>query len=95
VAEWHSEGWAIVLNIDTMMPNRQVANSIAALDVNVRGDLLFQFANFVNSMVVRRGDKFYRVHNFVRPTPQGDYLIRINSMDLREDGTVYFPAVTD
>jgi hypothetical protein len=94
VAEWQGQGWAIMVNIDTMMPNGQVANSIPALDVNVGGDALFQFANGVNSMVVRRGGKLYQVHDFFRPTPQGDYLIRINSMDLRDDGTVYFLAVT-
>ena len=41
------------------------------------------------------GGKFYQVHSFFRPTPQGDFLIRINSMDLRDDGTVYFLAVTE
>lgn len=95
VAEWQSQGWAIVLDINAMMPNGQVANSVPALDVNLRGDLLFQFSNGVNSMVVRRDNKFYQVHNFFRPTPQGDYLIRINAMDLRDDGTVYFLAATD
>ena len=95
VTEWQPQGWAIMVNIDTVMPNGQVANSIPALDVNARGDLLFQFANGVNSMVVRRGDKMYQVHNFFRPTPEGEFLIRINSMDFREDGTVYFLAVTE
>ena len=95
VAEWQSQGWQITLNVDTVMPNGQVANSIPALDVNLRGDLLFQFANGVNTMVVRRGEMLYQVHNFFRPTPQGDYLIRINAMELRDDGTVYFLAVTE
>ncbi|MEO7652694.1 MAG: Ig-like domain-containing protein [Bryobacteraceae bacterium] len=94
VAEWQPQGWEIMVNINTVMPNGQVANSISALDVNARGDLLFQFANGVNSMVVRRGDKLYQVHNFFRPTPEGEFLIRINSMDFRDDGTVYFLAVT-
>jgi hypothetical protein len=45
-------------------------------------------------MVVRRDGKFQQVHDFFRPTTQGDWLIRINAMDLRDDGTVYFLAVT-
>jgi len=94
VAEWQPEGWATVVNISTEMPNGQVANSIGAIDINAGGDLLFQFANGVNSLAVRRGGKFYQVHNFYRPTPQGDFLLRMNSMDLRDDGTVYFLAVT-
>jgi len=54
VAEWQESGCVIAVKITPSMPNGQVANSIAALDANVRGDLLFQFSNGVNSMVVRR-----------------------------------------
>jgi len=94
VAELKPQGWETMVNISTAMPNGQVANSIGAIDINVGGDLLFQFANGVNSLVLRRGDKLYQVHNFYRPTPEGDFLLRMNSMDLRDDGTVYFLAVT-
>jgi hypothetical protein len=48
----------------------------------------------VSSTVVRRGGRFRQVHYFFRPTPDGDFPIRINSMDFRDDGTVYFLAVT-
>ncbi len=75
--------------------NGQNANNAFALDVNRQGDLLFQYANAVNRMVVKRGDKMYQVHNFLAPTPQGDYLIRTLAMDLRDDGTVYFLAVNE
>ena len=95
VAEWQPQGWSVMVDNSAVMPNGQVANSISALDVSSRGDLLFQFSNGVNSLAVRRGGKFYQVHSFFRPTPQGDFLIRINSMDLRDDGTVYFLAVTE
>ena len=95
VAEWTGSDWSVLLNVDTIMPNGQNANNIAALDVNTQGDLLFQYANGVNSMVVRRGGKLRQVHNFFQPTPEGDWLIRTNAMDLRDDGTVYFLAVTE
>ena len=58
VAEWQPEGWAIVVNISTEMPNGQVVNSIGAIDINEGGDLLFQFANGVNSLAVSRDGKF-------------------------------------
>jgi hypothetical protein len=93
-AEWKGEQWEVAVNNTTVMPNGQVANSVPLLDINTRGDLLFQFANGVVSMVVRRGGKLHQVHNFFRPTAEGDYLIRINAMDFRDDGTVYFLAVT-
>jgi riboflavin synthase len=78
-----------LINVDTIMPNGQNSNSVAALDVNTQGDVLFQYSNGVNSMVVRRGGKLRQVHNFFQPTADGDWLIRINAMDLRNDGTVY------
>ena len=95
VAEWTGSDWSVLINVDTIMPNGQNSNSVAALDVNTQGDVLFQYANGVNSMVVRRGGKLRQVHNFFQPTPDGDWLIRINAMDLRDDGTVYFLAVTE
>jgi hypothetical protein len=93
VAEWTGSSWSILLNTNTVMPNGQVANSVPALDVNARGDLLFQFSNGVNSIVVRSDGKLKQVHDSFRPTAEGDFLIRILSMDLRDDGTVYFMAV--
>jgi hypothetical protein len=94
VAEWTGGAWQVVVDVDTVMPNGQNSNNVPAVEVNGQGDLLFQYANGVNSMVVRRGGRFRQVHNFFQPTADGDWLIRINSMDFRDDGTVYFLAVT-
>jgi len=93
LAEWNGTGWDLLVDVDAIMPNGQNMNSIAAVDVNRSGDALFQFANGVNTMVVRKGAKLNQVQNLFRPTPDGDWLIRINAMDLRDDGTVYFLAV--
>ena len=86
-------GWDLLVDVDAIMPNGQNMNSIAAVDVNRNGDALFQFANGVNTLVVRKGAKLNQVQNLFKPTPDGDWLIRINAMDLRDDGTVYFLAV--
>src|SRR5207253_8689184 len=67
--EWQGQSWAVAVNSDTIMPNGQVANSIAALDVNARGDVLFQYSNAVNTIVVRRAEKYYQVQDFLRPRP--------------------------
>ncbi len=93
LAEWQGSSWKILVDITTVMPNGQVANSLSAADLNARGDLLFQFSNGVNSIVVLKGGSMRQVHNFFRPTPAGEFLLRINAMDLRDDGTVYFLAV--
>ena len=93
LAEWQGSGWKQLVDITTIMPNGQVANTISAADVNTNGDVLFQFSNGVNSMVVLKDGVTRQVHNFFQPTPEGEFLIRINAMDLRDDGTVYFLAV--
>jgi hypothetical protein len=93
LVEWNGSSWDLLVDIDAIMPNGQNANSISALDVNTRGDALFQFSNGVNSLVVRRNGQLNQVQNLFKPTSEGDWLIRINAMDLRDDGTVYFLAV--
>ena len=93
LVEWNGSSWDLLVDIDAIMPNGQNSNSISALDVNTRGDALFQFSNGVTSMVVRKSGKFNQVQNLFKPTNEGDWLIRINAMDLRDDGTVYFLAV--
>lgn len=98
LAEWKGNDWEILINNSSVMPNGQVANSVAALDSNRRGDLLFQQSNGGNNfLLVRPADqpeKIRQVINLFRPTPDGDYLVRINTIDFRDDGTVYFLAMT-
>jgi hypothetical protein len=93
VAEWQGQSWNLALDATSVMPNGQVANSIAALGINKHGDVLFQFANGVDAKVVRRDGKLYQVPNFFRPTADGDWLICINAMGFRDGGAVYFLAV--
>ncbi len=97
VAEWKGSEWEILVNISSIMPNGQVANSVANLESNRRGDLLFQQSNGNNFLLVRRADEPTRIRqviNLYRPTADGDYLVRINAIDFRDDGTVYFLAMT-
>lgn len=98
LAEWKGDTWEILVNNSTVMPNGQVTTSVANVDSNRRGDLLFQQSNAGNNfLLVRRADepeKIRQVINLYRPTPDGDYLVRINAIEFRDDGTVYFLAMT-
>jgi hypothetical protein len=94
LAEWTGSAWEIIVNNSSVMPNGQVANSIVASDANRNGDLLFQQSNNNNFLHVRRGEQIRQVINLFRPTPDGDYLVRLNAIDFRDDGTVYFLAMT-
>lgn len=94
VAEWTGTEWEIVVNNSSVMPNGQVANNIVNVTANGTGDLLFQQNNNNHFLHVRRGVQIRQVINLFRPTPEGDYLIRLNAIDFRDDGTVYFLAMT-
>lgn len=94
LAEWTGAAWEIVVNNSSVMPNGQVANNVANLTANGAGDLLFQQNNNNQFLHVRRGDQIRQVINLFRPTPDGDYLVRLNAIDFRDDGTVYFLAMT-
>ena len=98
IVEWKGDNWEILVNNSSVMPNGQVANSVAALDCNRRGDLLFQQSNGGNNfLLVRPADdptKIRQLINLFRPTAEGDYLVRLNAIDFRDDGTVYFLAMT-
>ena len=95
LCEWIADRWEIVVNNSTVMPSGQVATTVITQESNRNGDLLFQHSNGGNNfLIVRRGDKLHQVVNLFRPTAEGDYLARINSIDFRDDGTVYFLAGT-
>jgi hypothetical protein len=96
LCEWKGSEWEIIVNNSTIMPNGQVANSITAIEANRNGDVLFQQSNGGNDfLLVRRADGSVRqVINRFRPTADGDYLVRFNAIDFRDDGTVYFLAMT-
>ena len=94
LCEWTGAEWKLLTDVTTIMPNGQNANSVNAAEINRSGDALFQFSNGVNSIVVRKaGGELRQVQNLFRPTPEGDWLLRLVAMDFRDDGTVYFLAV--
>jgi hypothetical protein len=94
LCEWVGGRWEIIVNNSTVMPGGPVANTVVTYESNRNGDLLFQHASGANFLIVRRGDRMHQVVNLYKPTAEGDYLQRINSIDFRDDGTVYFLAGT-
>jgi hypothetical protein len=100
LVEFRNNTPEILINNSTVMPNGQVTSNVSLADANRRGDVLFQQSNGGNNfLLVKPGDStdprsFRQVINLFRPTKEGDYLVRINAIDLRDDGTVYFLAMT-
>jgi hypothetical protein len=94
LCEWINNRWEIIVNNTSRMPSGQVATTVVNQEANRNGDLLFQHSNGGNNfLVVRRGERLHQVLNLFRPTADGDYLIRINAVDFRDDGTVFLLAM--
>ncbi len=100
LVEFQNNTPQILINNSTVMPNGQVTSNVSLGEGNRRGDFLFQQSNGGNNfLMVKPGDSndpkaVRQVINLFRPTADGDYLVRINAIDFRDDGTVYFLAMT-
>ena len=83
----------LLRNTDTLM-HGTVLNGITFFDVNRNGDVFYFHSAGTPYLMVRKGSAQQAeqqvVHNQFRATPEGDYLIRIMSLDFRDDGTIYF-----
>ena len=93
IAEWKGSAWEVVLNDSQVLPHGQVVNSVSLFDVNRAGDLFFQHNAGTPFLMVRKGDRYLKVANLFRPTPAGEYLLRVLSIDFRDDGTAYVLAI--
>lgn len=94
VVRYRDGKWETVLDSTDVLATGHQAGSIGSFDVNRNGDL-FAVCN-TNSMVlaVRRKDKFHHVHAASEATADGDLIIRVSEVDIRDDGAVYFLAMT-
>jgi len=92
--EWLNGAWKVVLDNTERLMHGQVINTVSQFDVNRNGDMVFLHSAGTPYLVVRRADgRTQMVFNQFKPTPAGEYIIRILNVDLRDDGTVYFLGV--
>jgi hypothetical protein len=90
LCEWRNGQWQTVVDSTEQMPSGQVMNTIQTFEPNRNGDLLFQNNFNGNTFLnVKRNGRVRQVLNILRPTDDGEYITRINSIDFRDDGTVF------
>jgi hypothetical protein len=84
----------IVFDNTQVMVHGQVYSSTQNYDVNSLGDVFFQHNPGIPYLMASRGETNRVVQNLFRLTAEGEYILRINAIDFRDDGTVYFLAMT-
>jgi hypothetical protein len=95
IAEWADSGWAVRYGPNDVMPTGTILNTVNNyLEVNASGDIAF--VNGQNSgfgVYSQRSGSLSTVMTTARPTDDGDYLVNILGLDLRDDGTIYLLAM--
>ncbi len=93
IAEWKGTTWEVMVNSSQTLTHGQQVGNVALFEANRNGDLFFQHSSGTPFLMVRRGDQFVQVANLYRLV-DGKLILRVNAIDFRDDGTVYFLAVT-
>lgn len=97
ICEYRDGEWQRLLGSGDDMPSGNTTNQVNGLDANRAGDIVTRMngAGGEALVVIRSGATEPRVvHLLNELTPAGDYLVYVESMDLRDNGMVYFTALT-
>jgi hypothetical protein len=78
-------------------PTGNIMNNPGTFDVFPDGQIAVSYSagGLVGLAVQRAGEALRAVWPFNAPTDEGDFLIQLESIDVREDGRIYFTAFTD
>jgi hypothetical protein len=94
IVEWKGATGELVVDSAQALPHGQPVGNIGLFETNRNGDLFFQHASGTPFLMVRRGDQYLQVANLYRLVAGDKYILRVTAVDFRDDGTVYFLAIT-
>ncbi len=87
--------WTVLVKTDDQLPVGPRLAYIQDFDVNAAGEILISgYVEFsgIPILLVKRGSGLDYAHMLSQPITPGKYLIRYDSLDLRDDGSFYFSA---
>jgi hypothetical protein len=95
IAEYDGQVWTpLIRQIETLPDGRTLRILTRIFDVNSQGDVVFSASGPSNTIFTRTADGKYRtVYRSPFVTDNGDRLINLIDLDLRDDGVVYFTAI--
>lgn len=87
--------WTVLVKTDDPLPVGPRLGYIQDFDANAAGEILIQGSVEFSSipiLLVKRGSSLEYAHMLSQPITPGKYLLRYDSMDLRDDGSFYLSA---
>ncbi|MBL8213715.1 MAG: hypothetical protein JNK87_23555 [Bryobacterales bacterium] len=94
LVRWRSGGFETVLHVSEPLVTGHLVGSVGNYDVNRKGEVVAQCNPSPQVLVVKKGNQTQYIHMLNELTPDGDLLTRTSDFDIRDDGTVYFLAMT-
>jgi hypothetical protein len=97
ITEWTDSGWTrLVQGIDLQPVGFRLTNLANQMELNPSGDMLFMGQGPPSQILFfDQGGKIVTVLNTGRRTDDGDFLVNIQGLDVREDGTIYVMALNE
>jgi hypothetical protein len=96
VGEWTDAGWSVLLSPIDKMPTGFLLTNVNQLEANPAGDLVFVSQAYPSfGVFFQRAGQISTVLTTGRRTADGDYLVTILGLDMRDDGTVYLLALNE
>ena len=94
VVSWNGSALETVVSPSEITPLGYVVNWLPTFDVNSRGDIAYisGYPEGGQGVFVKRAGRTYVVLNSARPLGDGEILLGLNQIELRDDGTVYLLA---
>jgi hypothetical protein len=87
-------GWQIAVSNYDRMPDGSGGFGLGTWDANARGDIVFvsQAGSPLALTIRTAGGELRQVQSLLVPTAEGDQITRIQDIDLRSDGRIFFSA---
>src|SRR5581483_2832114 len=97
VAEWTSSGWSMLMQGPDLKPTGfSLTNLAGQLELGPGGDMVFLGQGSPSQVLFfERSGAIQTILNTGRRTDDGDFLVTIQALDIRQDGTVFILALNE
>ena len=95
IAEYRAGTWVSILTRGDPDPAGNIVDNVNTFDANTKGELLIRVsAAGTTGLLFVSGTSVRPVVFINEPQENGDFIRNIDQIDLRDDGTIYFTALT-
>ena len=96
LAEWVGQAWQPLYTPASKLPTGFYVANVNYLEGNRNGDIIFQSQSYPsNGVYIQRAGQLATIFTTSKRTPDGDFLVNLQALDIRDDGTVYLLALNE